>query len=189
MPTCIVSARVDERLKAEVEALLAAMGLTTSDAVRFMMMRIAHDKKLPFEPIDYGVSRPESRDIPDLVTTQMREHATCRTHDHFGFSGYRAAIACLYARPEGAAQAEVNQAAWQLGSNQSGFFNMLRQAKNTWKHEVCFWNDPTRGRVYKLIFNPNHNAPRAVDPPSNWRDMNVPTTPPGVKASSYKPRA
>jgi len=168
---------------------LAAIGFTISDAVRLMMIRIAHDKKLPFEPIDHGVTRRERRrDTPDIATPQMREYATRRTHDHFGFSGYRAAMACLYARPEGASQAEVNQAAWELGGTQSGYFNMLRQAKDAWKHDVCFWDDPIRGRVYKLIFNPNHRAARAVDPPSNWKDLNAPKVPTGTRLSPYKPR-
>jgi DNA-damage-inducible protein J len=188
MPTSVVRARIDARLHEEVEAILKRIGLTTSDAVRQMMMRIAHDQKLPFEPIEYEVTRPARRVMPDVVTPQMRQHAQGKTHDHFGFSGYRAAIACLYARPEGATQFEVNQAAWELGSTQSGYFNMLRQAKNTWKHDVCYWDDPSRGRVYKLIFNPNHSAGRAIDPPSNWREMNVPSAPPGVKPSSYKSR-
>lgn len=47
----VVRARVDEHLKEEVAAVLAAMGLTVSDAVRLMMVRIAADKALPFEPL------------------------------------------------------------------------------------------------------------------------------------------
>jgi TIR domain len=124
-----------------------------------------------------------------LVTTQMRHHVESRTHDHFGFSGYRAAIACLYSRPEGATQNEVNAAAKALGSSQSGYFNMLRQAKHKWKHDVLMWDDPARdGKVYKLVFNPTHSAPRAVDPPPDWKSMNVAKTPPGVKATPYLSR-
>ena len=47
----IVRARIDERIKAEAAAVLAAMGLTVSDAFRLMMVRIAADKALPFEPL------------------------------------------------------------------------------------------------------------------------------------------
>jgi DNA-damage-inducible protein J len=32
-------------------AVLAAMGLTVSDAVRLMLTRVARDKALPFEPL------------------------------------------------------------------------------------------------------------------------------------------
>ncbi len=47
----VVRARIDERIKAEAAAVLAAMGLTVSDAFRLMMVRIATEKALPFEPL------------------------------------------------------------------------------------------------------------------------------------------
>jgi DNA-damage-inducible protein J len=47
----VVRARIDERIKIEAAAVLAAMGLTVSDAFRLMMIRIAKDKALPFEPL------------------------------------------------------------------------------------------------------------------------------------------
>jgi DNA-damage-inducible protein J len=47
----VVRARIDEHLKEEAAAVLAAMGLTVSDAFRLMMVRIAADKALPFEPL------------------------------------------------------------------------------------------------------------------------------------------
>ena len=51
MPTRqIVQARVDGKIKEEAAIVLAAMGLTISDAVRMMLTRVAFDKALPFEP-------------------------------------------------------------------------------------------------------------------------------------------
>ncbi|HEX4159875.1 MAG TPA: type II toxin-antitoxin system RelB/DinJ family antitoxin [Rhizomicrobium sp.] len=47
----VVRARIDERTKNEAAAVLAAMGLTVSDAFRLLMVRIAADKALPFEPL------------------------------------------------------------------------------------------------------------------------------------------
>jgi DNA-damage-inducible protein J len=47
----VVRARIDERIKNEAAAVLAAMGLTVSDAFRLMMMKIAKEKALPFEPL------------------------------------------------------------------------------------------------------------------------------------------
>ena len=47
----VVRARIDARIKNEAAAVLAAMGLTVSDAFRLMMVRIARDKALPFEPL------------------------------------------------------------------------------------------------------------------------------------------
>lgn len=47
----IVRARIDEQVKDDASAVLAAMGLTVSDAFRMMLTRIAHEKALPFEPL------------------------------------------------------------------------------------------------------------------------------------------
>jgi len=47
----VVRARIDERIKNEAAAVLGAMGLTVSDAFRLMMVRIAKEKALPFEPL------------------------------------------------------------------------------------------------------------------------------------------
>jgi DNA-damage-inducible protein J len=52
MPTnSVVRARIDERIKNEAAAVLSAMGLTVSDAFRLMMVRIAKEKALPFDPL------------------------------------------------------------------------------------------------------------------------------------------
>jgi len=47
----VVRARIDRRIKNEAAAVLGAMGLTVSDAFRLMMVRIAKEKALPFEPL------------------------------------------------------------------------------------------------------------------------------------------
>ncbi len=47
----VVRARIDGRIKTEAEAVLASIGLTTSDAFRMMMVRIAKEKALPFDPL------------------------------------------------------------------------------------------------------------------------------------------
>jgi len=47
----VVRARIDERTKNEAAAVLGAIGLTVSDAFRLMMVRIAREKALPFEPL------------------------------------------------------------------------------------------------------------------------------------------
>ncbi len=47
----IVRARIDEHIKQEASAVLAAMGLTLSDAFRILLTRVAHEKALPFEPL------------------------------------------------------------------------------------------------------------------------------------------
>lgn len=47
----VVRARIDESIKEEATVVLAAMGLTVSDAFRIMLTRVAHEKALPFEPL------------------------------------------------------------------------------------------------------------------------------------------
>ena len=47
----LVQTRIDGKVKEEAAAVLSAMGLTVSDAVRLMLTRVAHDKALPFEPL------------------------------------------------------------------------------------------------------------------------------------------
>lgn len=45
----VVRARIDEKIKEEAAAVLDTFGLTVSDAFRLMMVRIATEKRLPFE--------------------------------------------------------------------------------------------------------------------------------------------
>jgi DNA-damage-inducible protein J len=47
----LVQTRIDGVTKDEAAAVLKSIGLTVSDAVRLMLMRVAHDKALPFEPL------------------------------------------------------------------------------------------------------------------------------------------
>ena len=47
----VVRARIDEATKSEAATVLAAMGLSLSDAFRLLLKRIAADKALPFEPL------------------------------------------------------------------------------------------------------------------------------------------
>lgn len=60
----VVRARIDEHIKEEASAVLAAMGLTVSDAFRIMLTRIAHEKALPFEPL-----------VPNAVTIEAMKEA------------------------------------------------------------------------------------------------------------------
>ena len=45
----VVRARIDGRIKEEATVVLAAMGLTVSDAFRLMLTRVAQEKALPFD--------------------------------------------------------------------------------------------------------------------------------------------
>ena len=60
----VVRARIDERIKEEATIVLAAMGLTVSDAFRMLLTRVAREKALPFEPL-----------VPNAVTIQAMKEA------------------------------------------------------------------------------------------------------------------
>ena len=47
----VVRARIDQRIKDEASAILGAVGLTVSDAVRMMLVRTVAEKALPFDPL------------------------------------------------------------------------------------------------------------------------------------------
>jgi DNA-damage-inducible protein J len=47
----LVQARINGVIKEEATAVLAAMGLTVSDAVRLMLTKVARERALPFDPL------------------------------------------------------------------------------------------------------------------------------------------
>ena len=44
----VVRARIDSETKARAEEVLQAMGLSVSDAIRLLLLRVADEKRLPF---------------------------------------------------------------------------------------------------------------------------------------------
>lgn len=47
----LIQTRIDGTIKEQAAAVLAAVGLTVSDAVRMMLTKVAHDGTLPFDPL------------------------------------------------------------------------------------------------------------------------------------------
>jgi DNA-damage-inducible protein J len=45
----VVRARIDQVTKVRAAAALEAMGLSISDAIRLLMLRVAEEKRLPFD--------------------------------------------------------------------------------------------------------------------------------------------
>ena len=67
----VVRARIDEKTKNEAAAVLDAIGLTVSDAFRLMMVRIATEKRLPFDllvPNEETIAAMEATRRGELVT-------------------------------------------------------------------------------------------------------------------------
>lgn len=63
MPNHLVQARIDPAVKEEAAAVLAAMGLTVSGALRLLLTKVAQEKALPFAPL-----------VPNAATIEaMRE--------------------------------------------------------------------------------------------------------------------
>ena len=60
----LVQARINGAIKEEAAAVLAAMGLTLSDAVRLLLTRVAREKALPFAPL-----------IPNTATIEAMKEA------------------------------------------------------------------------------------------------------------------
>lgn len=60
----VVRARINEQIKEEAAIVLSEIGLTLSDAFRLLLIRIAREKALPFEPL-----------IPNATTLKAIEEA------------------------------------------------------------------------------------------------------------------
>ncbi|MXY67763.1 MAG: type II toxin-antitoxin system RelB/DinJ family antitoxin [Acidobacteriia bacterium] len=69
----LVQARIDGAVKEEAAAVLAAMGLTVSDAVRLLLTKVAQEKALPFAPL-----------IPNAVTIEAMKEARRGNLKRFG---------------------------------------------------------------------------------------------------------
>lgn len=59
--TTTIHIRVDEQVSAQATEILAAMGLSVSDAVRMFLMRVIADQKIPF-----AIKTPNAETIADI---------------------------------------------------------------------------------------------------------------------------
>jgi DNA-damage-inducible protein J len=79
--------RINGVIKAEAAAVLAAMGLTISDAVRLLLTRVAREHALPFDPL-----------IPNAVTIAAMKEA--RAGNLASFDSIEALMADLHSDDE-----------------------------------------------------------------------------------------
>jgi DNA-damage-inducible protein J len=84
MTNTVVRARIDEQTKEDAAAVLATIGLTVSDAFRLLLVRIAQDKALPFEPL-----------VPNAETVAAMKEA--RATKGKGFKSVKDLLADLHA--------------------------------------------------------------------------------------------
>jgi len=72
MATTMVHIRVDEKVKKRAAKTLAAMGMSVSDAVRMLLVRVAAEKALPFRV-----------KVPNRTTIKAMRAADRREGEHF----------------------------------------------------------------------------------------------------------
>ena len=72
MATTMVHVRVDEKITDAAAKTLSAMGISVSDAVRMLLVRVAAEKALPFEVR-----------VPNAATVKAMQAADKRQGKHF----------------------------------------------------------------------------------------------------------
>jgi DNA-damage-inducible protein J len=72
----VVRARIDTATKERATAALAAMGLSVSDAIRLLMLRIASEQRLPFD-----VKVPTSKTVEAMAELDAGEGERFATPD------------------------------------------------------------------------------------------------------------
>ena len=82
--SAVVRARIDREVKEKAAAILAAAGLTISDAFRMMLMRTVADKALPFDPLVPNAKTIEAMEAArrgELVTVGSVEGLMADLHE------------------------------------------------------------------------------------------------------------
>jgi DNA-damage-inducible protein J len=76
MATTMVHVRVDEKVKEDAAKTLAAMGMSVSDAVRMLLVRVAAEKALPFD-----VRVPNAATVKAMQAADQRKGIRFKTAD------------------------------------------------------------------------------------------------------------
>lgn len=82
--SAVVRARIDPRIKNEAAAVLAAMGSTVSDAFRLLMVKVAKEKTLSFEPLVPNAETIEAMKAArrgDLITAGSADELLASLHE------------------------------------------------------------------------------------------------------------
>jgi DNA-damage-inducible protein J len=68
----IVRARIDSDLKKEASAVLSGMGLSVSDAIRLLLVRVAAEKAMPFDlRVPNAETQAAMRDVREGRVTRV----------------------------------------------------------------------------------------------------------------------
>ena len=74
----VVRARIDGRTKKKATKVLADMGLSVSDAIRLMLVRVADEKALPFD-----VRVPNKESLEAIAELERGEGQVFKTVEEF----------------------------------------------------------------------------------------------------------
>jgi DNA-damage-inducible protein J len=75
--TTMIHVRIDEQVKAQANATLAAMGLSMSDAVRVFLTRVAAEQRLPFAlEVPNAETRAAMAEADEIARTRRARFAT-----------------------------------------------------------------------------------------------------------------
>jgi DNA-damage-inducible protein J len=75
--TTMIHVRIDEQVKAQANATLAAMGLSMSDAVRVFLTRVAAEQRLPFAlQVPNAETRAAMAEADEIASTRRARFAT-----------------------------------------------------------------------------------------------------------------
>ena len=75
--TTMIHVRVDEKTKAQATKALTAMGLSISDAVRVLLLRVAAEKRLPFDiKVPNAQTRAAMAEAEELLRQRRARFAT-----------------------------------------------------------------------------------------------------------------
>ncbi len=75
--TAMIHVRVDEQVKAQATATLAAMGLSVSDAVRVFLMRVVAEQQLPFTlKVPNAETQSAMKEADEIARTRRARFST-----------------------------------------------------------------------------------------------------------------
>ena len=78
MSNATVQARISQELKDDAEAIFAAMGLTTAEAIRVFLQQTVNNGGLPFQPI---ARRPNAETLEAMLELEQQGGRVFATPD------------------------------------------------------------------------------------------------------------
>ncbi|MDQ7089972.1 MAG: type II toxin-antitoxin system RelB/DinJ family antitoxin [Methylococcales bacterium] len=74
----LIQTQIDDTVKKEAATVLATMGLTIPDAIRLMLIKVAREHKLPFDPL-----LPNAETIAAMEEARIGQLQSAQTIEQF----------------------------------------------------------------------------------------------------------